>query len=310
MTYRCQPARSLRSELGHSMHLLIAYMLLIAAVASLTYGLIGWHASSFDMNGVWLYDNGWRPHPVHFVALGIGLAAPMLWDIFTLALTAGERQYDAKERNAKKRADRAARTRVTSEKPASAGGAVVAAASHTASDQQSPPSPRVFFRPITAADRAEFLQLTQDSRDFHAPWIKAPLTAHTFKAYLRRALGDDHAGYAICRRDGGEMVGVVNINNIIGGALRAGTLAYFVAEAQAGKGYMREGLTQVQEHAFQELRLHRLEANIQPDNVASIALVRSCGFVLEGTSSRFLYINGAWRDHERWAAVDDREGLR
>lgn len=295
---------------GQSVHLLVAYMLLIAAVASITYGLIGWHASSFDMDGIWLYDNGWRPHPVHFVALGIGLAAPMLWDIFTLALAAGERQYDAKQ-DARERADRAARTRAASEIPASADeGAAVAAPSDTASNRQSPPSPRVFFRPITAADRAEFLRLTQHSRDFHAPWIKAPLTVHTFKVYLRRALGDDHAGYAICRRDSGEMVGVVNINNIVGGALRAGTLAYFVAETHAGNGYMREGLTQVKEHAFQELGLHRLEANIQPGNVASIALVRSCGFALEGTSPRFLYINGAWRDHERWAVVDDREGLR
>ncbi len=296
--------------IGHSLHLFVAYMLLVAAVASLSYGLIGWHATTFDMDGVWLYDNGWRPHPVHFVALGIGLAAPMLWDIFTLALAAGERQYDVKEQDARERASEAPPARAPSETSAHAGGASGVDAAHTASGKESPPGPHVFFRPVKAADRREFLALTQDSRDLHAPWIKAPLTAHTFKAYLRRVEGDDHAGFAICLRDGGEMVGVVNINNILGGALRAGTVAYFVAKQHAGKGHMREGLRQVKEHAFHELGLHRLEANIQPDNIASIALVRGCGFVLEGVSPRFLYINGAWRDHERWAAVDDREGLR
>lgn len=277
----------------------IAYLLLAAAVASLSYGLIDWHANAFSAEGLWLYNNGWRPHAVHFIALGISLIAPALWDIFTLALAASERRYDAEaaqERDADAVPERAEGTQ-TEEQPDSARAAANAA-------------PRTFFRPVNAADRSEFLALTQDGRDLHSPWIKTPLTAHTFRAYLRRNERDDHLGFAICLRDGGEMVGVVNINHIVGGALRTGTVAYFAAKQHAGKGYMREGLTQVKEHAFRELRLHRLEANIQPGNAASQALVRNCGFALEGIAPRFLYINGAWRDHERWAAVDEREELR
>ena len=57
--------------------------------------------------------------------------------------------------------------------------------------------------------------------------------------------------------------------------------------------------------AFKRLKLHRLEANIQPDNLASIALVRACGFSKEGFSPRFLKNNGQWRDHERWAMLAD-----
>ena len=277
----------------------IAYLLLAAAVASLSYGLIDWHANAFSAEGLWLYNNGWRPHAVHFIALGISLIAPALWDIFTLALAASERRYDAeaaRKRDADAVPERAEGTQ-TEEQPDSARAAANAA-------------PRTFFRPVNAADRSEFLALTQDGRDLHSPWIKTPLTAHTFRAYLRRNERDDHLGFAICLRDGGEMVGVVNINHIVGGALRTGTVAYFVAKQHAGKGYMREGLTQVKEHAFRELRLHRLEANIQPGNTASQTLVRNCGFALEGIAPRFLYINGAWRDHERWAAVDEREELR
>jgi len=61
--------------------------------------------------------------------------------------------------------------------------------------------------------------------------------------------------------------------------------------------------------AFEELGLHRLEANMQPDNLASIAIVRRLGFQKEGFSPRYLCINSVWRDHERWALLCDAKSL-
>ena len=58
-------------------------------------------------------------------------------------------------------------------------------------------------------------------------------------------------------------------------------------------------------HAFDDLKLHRLEANIQPGNLPSIALVKKCGFEKEGYSPRYLKVLGEWRDHERWAIRAD-----
>jgi ribosomal-protein-alanine N-acetyltransferase len=68
---------------------------------------------------------------------------------------------------------------------------------------------------------------------------------------------------------------------------------------------MGEAMRLVTRYAFDEMGLHRLEANIQPANTASIALVRSCGFVQEGYSPDYLRVFGEWRDHERWAIRAD-----
>ncbi len=73
---------------------------------------------------------------------------------------------------------------------------------------------------------------------------------------------------------------------------------------------MAEGLNLLTRYAFNTLGLHRLEANIQPDNTRSLQLVARCGFEKEGYSRNFLFINGAWRDHERWCCVAPRLSLR
>jgi ribosomal-protein-alanine N-acetyltransferase len=66
---------------------------------------------------------------------------------------------------------------------------------------------------------------------------------------------------------------------------------------------MREGLELVVRFAFEELRLHRLQAAIQPENERSIALVRAAGFRREGLARRYLKIGGRWRDHVRFAML-------
>ena len=117
--------------------------------------------------------------------------------------------------------------------------------------------------------------------------------------------GDTHENFFVCRRDTGELAGVVNIGEIVRGLLRSGYLGYCAFVPHDGQGLMTEGMRLVIARAFRTLRLHRLEANIQPGNLASIALVRRLGFRREGLSLRYLKIGGRWRDHERWAILAD-----
>ena len=170
--------------------------------------------------------------------------------------------------------------------------------------------PRAYLRRVDAVDRDEFLRLMRVSKSLHQPWISPPLTDLAFQHYLSRTHRDDHEGLLVCQRDDHRIAGVININNIVRGSFLSASLGYYAGAPFAGRGLMKEGLELVKRHAFRTLGLHRLEANIQPDNERSISLVKQCGFQHEGMSRDFLFINGEWRDHQRWTCIDPRTTLR
>ena len=176
--------------------------------------------------------------------------------------------------------------------------------------QAAPAAGRVYLRAVTGEDRSEFLRLMRASQHLHHPWISPPVTEASFTGYLARTRREDHEGLLVCTKSEDAIAGVININNIIRGSFLSASLGYYAGAPYAGQGLMREGLELVKGYAFYSLGLHRLEANIQPDNHRSIALVKQCGFVHEGLSPDFLFIDGRWRDHERWTDVHDRRALR
>ncbi|WP_433181390.1 GNAT family N-acetyltransferase [Actinoallomurus sp. CA-150999] len=169
---------------------------------------------------------------------------------------------------------------------------------------------RVTLRPLAGSDQREFLDLVSVSEDLHRPWMSLPSTPERFQAYVARYEQPDEESLLVCVRGTGAIAGMVNINSIIRGRLQSGALAYAAFAPTAGQGYLTEGLDLVVRYAFEQLRLHRLEAQIQPDNHASIRLIRRVGFRHEGNSPEFLFIDGAWRDHERWAITNTMIDIR
>ena len=165
---------------------------------------------------------------------------------------------------------------------------------------------RVYIQAPRAADEKLFLAAMRDSVGLHYPWVSAPKDHKGWKRYMTRLKRANEAGFLVKRHEDGAICGVVNLNIITFDALRSAYTSYFGVAGMTDKGYMKEGLSLVIRHAFDELKLHRLEANIQPQNLASIALAGSVGFRYEGYSPRYLKINGEWCDHERWAILADQ----
>ena len=160
---------------------------------------------------------------------------------------------------------------------------------------------RVYLRAPRRSDQDEFLGLVRASRELHRPWVYAPETPREFSAYIANCGSDSKFCFLVCRREDDALVGVYNVSEITRGYFESAYLGYYAFAPNAGRGLMAEGLGLVLRHSFRALKLHRLEANIQPGNERSKRLVERAGFRYEGYSRRYLKIGGRWRDHERWA---------
>ena len=164
---------------------------------------------------------------------------------------------------------------------------------------------RVSIRLGDLADEAEFLAAVERSRRLHHPWVQAPSSSDAYRDYLARPQDSRGAAFFVWLDEPRALVGVVNVSEIVYGGFRSAYLGYYAFVPHAGRGLMSDGLSRVITHAFNVMKLHRLEANIQPGNRASKALVKRLGFRREGLSPRYLKINGRWRDHERWAILSE-----
>ncbi len=166
-------------------------------------------------------------------------------------------------------------------------------------------------RPVVRQDAEILIRANLDSRAYHAPWARPFIDLNGFESWFARSVTAPDVGLAAWYGSDDDPVGVFTFSQIVMGAFCSAYLGYYGIKAHARTGRMTDALRLVLDYGFDRLGLHRVEANIQPGNVASIALVRRAGFRQEGYSPRYLKIDGEWRDHERWAVLaEDRPGRR
>jgi len=174
------------------------------------------------------------------------------------------------------------------------------------------------LRPPSPSDYLAWAELRDASRGHLTPWepkwSRDELSRWAFRRRLRYYQRDqrEDLGYAffIFSSETGELMGGVTLSNVRRGVTQAVALGYWLGERFTGQGNMRHAVRLAVRYAFEDLRLHRVEAACLPSNASSVKVLRSNGFQEEGLARRYLKINGAWSDHLLFAllAEDPRPG--
>ncbi len=174
---------------------------------------------------------------------------------------------------------------------------------------------RVYLRFAARGDRSDWCALREANLEHNRPWEPTlagdPTSDERFDRLLRTQRTSDARRYLLCRRSDEAILGMINFGQIVRGAFQNAYLGYWIGVDHVRRGYMTEGVRLSLRHAFVDLGLHRVEANIKPDNQASLALARRIGFREEGFSPRYLQIAGQWADHVRFAmTIEDWQSPR
>lgn len=164
---------------------------------------------------------------------------------------------------------------------------------------------RVHLLPPVSAHKNVYFDFIEENKDYHRPWVFLESNERSFKYYLKANKKNITQGCFVFLNDTKELVGVININNIMLGGVSSASLGYYNSEKFAGTGLMSEGMKLVIEYAFKNLGLNRIEANIQPENMPSIKMIKKLGFRKEGFSPKYLKIGDEFKDHERWAILKE-----
>ena len=176
---------------------------------------------------------------------------------------------------------------------------------------------RMTLRPPEHTDYNAWAGLRQESRAFLSPreptWSVDHLSRKSFTNrvyWAQRAIsGDTALPLFLIRREDRALLGAITLDNIRRGPAQAGTLGYWIGQAHARQGYMREAIMAVTHHAFTQMDLSRIEAACLPENVASRGALEKSGFKYEGVAQSYLQINGRWRNHVLYANLrNDRRG--
>jgi [ribosomal protein S5]-alanine N-acetyltransferase len=171
----------------------------------------------------------------------------------------------------------------------------------------------IYIRALLLDDVESLLQLRLRNRAFLEPFEPLQSDKHfTVEGQLEAIHRVDENwksgvgfGFGIFLRDTNELIGRVNLSNVVRGAWQSCTIGYFMDQASNRKGYMTEAVRLACQFAFEEVDLHRVQAAVMPNNLASIRVVEKNGFLYEGLAYYYLKINGKWEDHRVFSVTKE-----
>ncbi|PTM59770.1 GNAT family N-acetyltransferase [Desmospora activa] len=173
----------------------------------------------------------------------------------------------------------------------------------------------IYVKPLELEDAETMLRLELRNRHFFQ--LYTSLREERFftlagqqeriQGYIEKQAQDQHYGFGIYLLQTGELIGNVNLSEVARGPLQCAWIGYCLDQEQNGKGYMTEAVRLVVSIAFDQLKLHRIEAGVMPHNLGSIKVLEKAGFHKEGIAKQNVKINGKWQDHQILAIVNEEE---
>lgn len=151
----------------------------------------------------------------------------------------------------------------------------------------------------------DFLESFEPDRDeeFYTEGYQKRMLELQMEGWKRKM---EYRFYIAEKENSDRIIGSIALSNVVMGAFCSCFLGYKLDQEHRGRGYMTEAAEAVVRFGFNSLKLHRIEGNIMPRNKASIAVVEKCGFIYEGTSKKYLKINGVWEDHAHYVILNER----
>jgi len=167
---------------------------------------------------------------------------------------------------------------------------------------------RLVLRTLATDDVVQLLEFYRRNEGHFSQWDPVREEGFYTETAMREMIASEMEGYDSKRsvklyllpEHEERIIGFVGASNIVYGAFLSCFLGYKIDKDEQGKGYMLEALGDFIGFLFGEYRLHRIEANILPGNERSIRLVKKLGFMKEGSSPKYLRINGKWEDHDHY----------
>lgn len=175
---------------------------------------------------------------------------------------------------------------------------------------------RLLLKVLAADASGEVLRFLQNNRNtfekydgkkaenYYTQRYQKTLLTYDFNMFLRQKA----FRYWLMEKDNpSKIIGTVSIQRIERSIFQTCTIGYKMDEAYRKKGYMQEALGKIISVIFSDLKLHRIEAYVKPENTASIRLLEKSGFRNEGIAYESIFINDAWEDHLRFSLISRPE---
>lgn len=170
----------------------------------------------------------------------------------------------------------------------------------------------VYIRLLNVDDAEEMLQLLVENKEFFQKYaMERTGDFYTLESQQKRlqmlaenAKQDLDYYFGIFTMEENRLIGTINLFSVIRGSIQSAFVGYFLDEKHNGRGFTTEALKMIVKYAFEELKLHRVEAGVMPHNIRSIRVLEKAGFEKEGLARKNVKINGKWEDHQQMAIIN------